>query len=200
MNAEMQAMYWRIQNNNDHSGQDAVSLLMPSDGSEPATLLPTEVSFCSRRSGRQDVDLKWSEDDSDLFLNLLERISNDDPSDDEGIVLDINDGIVQGIVQLVALARFQTPWPTDELVGEDINTVRDDVEVGDLVAVNTLYGYPMAIIVGMDSIDLTCVLLESIEKDGFSIVPDHSVIILNRNSALPNTFAASDTGEAETFH
>ena len=98
------------------------------------------------------------------------------------------------------MARFQTPWPTDELVAEDINTVRDEVVVGDLVAVNSLYGYPMAIVVGMDSIDLTCVLLEDIEKDGLSIVPDHSVIILNRNSALPNTFAASDTGEAEVFH
>lgn len=200
MNAEMQALYWRIQNNNDHSGQDAVSLLMPSEDGEPATVLPTEVNFCSRRSGIQAIDIKWSDDDSDLFLNLLDRISNDDPDDEDNIVLDINDSIVQGIIQLVALARFTTPWQLDDLADEDVNTVREEVEIGDLVAINTKHGHPMAIIVGMDSIDLTCILLEDIEKDGLSIVPDHSVIVVNRNSALPNTFAESDVGESETFH
>ena len=32
----------------------------------------------------------------------------------------------------MALARFKTPWPTDELVAEDINTEREELELGDL--------------------------------------------------------------------
>ena len=50
MFAEMQPLYWRIQNT-DATGFDAVSLLMPSADGEPATLFPTDVSICSRRSG-----------------------------------------------------------------------------------------------------------------------------------------------------
>jgi len=200
MNAEMQPLYWRIQNN-DNSGFDAVSLLMPAAEGEPATLVPTEVSFCSRRSGSQAVDVRWTEEDSDLFLSLLDRVSGDHAEEtDDSMVLDINDGVVQGIVQLVALARFKTPWPSDDLVAGDINTVREEVEIGDLVALHTHHGCPMAIIVGMDSIDLTCILLEDIEVDGVSIVPEHSVFVVNRSCALPPAFAESDSGEDAVLH
>ena len=89
MFAEMQPLYWRIQNT-DASGFDAVSLLMPSSDGEPATLFPTDVSFCSRRSGTQSVDLQWSDDDSDLFMTLLDRVEiPESDEDDEGLVLDI---------------------------------------------------------------------------------------------------------------
>ena len=198
MIAEMQPLYWRIQDT-DNSGLDAVSLLMPSNDGEPATVVPTDVSFCSRRSGNQAIDVRWSDDDSDLFLSLLERISNDDAEDD-GITLDINDGIVQGIVQLVALTRFKTPWPSDELVGRDINTEREETEIGDLVAVNTRYGFVMAIVVGMDSIDMTCVLLEEVCDGELCLVPDHSVVVVNREHVLPVAFADTDTGEGAVFH
>lgn len=202
MNAEMQALYWRIQNNLN-SGLDAVSLLMPAADGEPDTVMPTEVSYCSRRSGAaaKQFDVRWSDEDSDLFLSLLDRVSNpEDAEDDDGMVLDINDGVVQGIVQLVALARFKTPWPSDELVAGDINTVREELEIGDLVAVHTRYGSPMAIVVGQDSIDVTCILLEDIVREGRSIVPDHSVFVVNRCCVLPSAFAESDSGEAAVFH
>ena len=200
MNAEMQPLYWRLQNN-DNSGFDAVSLLMPAAEGEPATLVPTEVSFCSRRSGSQDVDVRWTEEDSDLFLQLLDRVSDDHADEtDEGVVLDINDGVVQGIVQLVALARFKTPWPSDELVAGGVNTVRDELEIGDLVGIHTHAATPMAIVVGMDSIDLTCILLEDIEVEGKSIVPEHSVFVINRDSALPPEFAESYTDEEAVLH
>ncbi|WP_370294092.1 hypothetical protein [Thalassolituus sp.] len=198
MIAEMQPLYWRIQDT-DNSGLDAVSLLMPANEGEPATVVPTDVSFCSRRSGNQAVDVRWSDDDSDLFLSLLERVSSEDAEDDS-IVLDINDGIVQGIVQLVALTRFKTPWPTDELVGDDINTERDETEIGDLVALNTRYGFVMGIVVGMDSIDMTCILLEDISDGDVCLVPDHSVLVFDRTNVLPIAFADTDTGEGATFH
>jgi len=198
MNAEMQPLYWRIQDTNN-TGLDAVSLLMPANEGEPATVVPTDVSFCSRRSGNQAVDVRWSDDDSDLFLSLLERVSHEDAEDD-GIVLDINDGIVQGIVQLVALTRFQTPWPTDELVGEDFITEREETEIGDLVALNTRHGFYTAIVVGMDSIDVTVVLLEDICDGGLCLVPDHSVLVIDRCSVLQIAFADTDTGEDAVFH
>ncbi len=200
MFAEMQPLYWRIQNK-DASGFDAVSLLMPSADGEPATLFPTDVSFCSRRSGAQSVDLRWSDDDSDLFMTLLDRVEIPDADDEEdGLVLDINDGVVQGIIQLVALARFKTPWPTDELVAEDINTEREELELGDLAAVNSLHGFATAIVVAMDSIDVTCILLEDISDDEQVLVPHHSLVVVNRTSIMPLAFAESDVGEGVIRH
>lgn len=200
MFAEMQPLYWRIQNT-DAAGFDAVSLLMPSADGEPATLFPTDVSICSKRSGKQSVDLQWSDDDSDLFMTLLDRVEIPEADDDDdGLVLDINDGVVQGIVQLVALARFKTPWPTDELVAEDINTEREEQELGDLVAINSLHGFATAIIVAMDSIDMTCILLEDISDQEQVLIPHHSLIVVNRTSVLPLTFAESDLGEGVTRH
>lgn len=202
MHAHMQPLYWRIQNT-EASEFHAVSLLMPATDDEPATVLPTDVSFCSHRKDKKDLDIKWSEDDSDLFMSLLERLSLnlEDDMDEEGLVLDINDELVQGIVQLVALARFKTPWPTDELVGGDINVVREELEVGDLIAINTLSGNYMGIIVAMDSIDVTCVLMEDIvSEDGQCLMPEHSLLVLNRHYALPLAFAENDLGEDATFH
>jgi len=43
-------------------------------------------------------------------------------------------------------------------------------------------------------------LLEDIEAEGVSIVPEHSVFAINRDSALPPAFAESDTGEDAVFH
>ena len=130
MNAEMQPLFWRIRDA-ESNGTEIVSLLMPSNADgEPASEFPVDVSFQSRRSNRHAVDIRWSDDDSDLFLSLLDRISDDDDGEEEGITLDINDGVVQGIVQLVALARFKTPWPSDDIVGEDFITEREETRVG----------------------------------------------------------------------
>jgi hypothetical protein len=200
MNAEMQPLFWRIRDA-ESNGTEIVSLLMPSNADgEPASEFPVDVCFQSRRSNRHAVDLRWSDDDSDLFLSLLDRISDDGDGEEEGITLDINDGVVQGIVQLVALARFKTPWPSDDIVGEDFITEREEFEIGDLVALNTRYGFVMAIVVGMDSIDMTCILLENIQDGDECLVPDHSVLIVNRAYALLPAFADSDTGEGAIIH
>lgn len=202
MFAEMQPLFWRIRDA-DTNGCDAVSLLMPSDDSgEPETEFPTDVAFLSRRRSSDIVDLKWSDDDSDLFLSLLERINppENELEDEDGITLDINDGVVQGIVQLVALARFQTPLPSDELMAADINTLRDELEVGDLVSLNTLHGYCLAIVIGLDSIDATCVLLEDVCDDAQILINDHSVLVVNRMSVVSAAFHRDDLGEEATFH
>jgi len=198
MNAEMQPLFWRISDQNK-SGFEAVSLLMPSgqSGETPAEF-PTEVSFRSNRSSTHPVDLRWSEEDSDLFMSLLDRLVEAEEGDD--IEVDISDSVIQGIVQLVALARFKTPWPTDELTGDDFITEREELEIGDLVALNTCHGFALAIIVGLDSIDATCVLMDSLMSGDELQVPDHSLLVINRHYVLSASFADSDVGEDAVFH
>ncbi|MAD46981.1 MAG: hypothetical protein CMI02_04710 [Oceanospirillaceae bacterium] len=198
MNAEMQPLFWRI-SDQDKSGFEAVSLLMPAGmaGEDPAEF-PTEVCFRSNRSTTHPVDLRWSEEDSDLFMNLLDRLM--DAEDGEDIEVDLSDSVIQGIVQLVALARFKTPWPTDELTGDDFITEREELEIGDLVALNTRFGFALAVIVGLDSIDATCVLMDSLMSGDELQVPDHSLLVINRHCVLPASFADSDLGEDAVFH
>lgn len=202
MFAEMQPLFWRIRDADTH-GQNAVSLLMPGDtAGEKETEFPTDVAFLAKQQNSQIVDLKWSDDDSDLFLSLLERVAlpESEMNEVDGITLDINDGVVQGIVQLVALARFQTPLPSDDLLGRDINTIRYELEVGDLVAVNTQYGFKLAIIIGLDSIDANCVLLDGIYDDEHLVVADHTILAVNRLSVLSAEFCDSDLGEDAVYH
>ena len=198
MNAEMQPLFWRI-SDQDKSGFEAVSLLMPAGmaGEDPAEF-PTEVCFRSNRSTTHPVDLRWSEEDSDLLMNLLDRLM--DAEDGEDIEVDLSDSVIQGIVQLVALARFKTPWPTDELTGDDFITEREELEIGDLVALNTRFGFALAVIVGLDSIDATCVLMDSLMSGDELQVPDHSLLVINRHCVLPASFADSDLGEDAVFH
>ena len=198
MSTEMQPLFWRI-SDQDHSGVEVVSLLMPAVTSDqdPAEF-PTDVSFRSNRTSTHPVDLRWSEEDSDLFMTLLDRLADEEL--ECAVELNLSDSVIQGIVQLVALARFKTPWPTDELTGDDFITEREELEMGDVVALNTRYGYPLAIIVGLDPVDATCILLDPVFSNGQVLIPDHSVLIVNRLSVLPATFADSDRGEEATHH
>lgn len=198
MSTEMQPLFWRISDQNK-SGFEAVSLLMPTGVSNEAPAeFPTEVSFPSNRSTTHPVDLRWSEEDADLFMTLLDRLADEELEGE--VELNLSDSVIQGIVQLVALARFKTPWPTDELTGDDFITEREELEMGDVVALNTRYGYPLAIIVGLDSVDATCILLDPLFSNSQVLIPDHSVLIVNRLSVLPATFADSDSGEEATHH
>ncbi|MDO6682246.1 MULTISPECIES: hypothetical protein [unclassified Oceanobacter] len=199
MNTEVMPLFWRIAEH-EKNGLEAVSLLMPApvSGEEPAEF-PTDVFFCSSREQKPPVDLRWSDEDSDLFMSLLDRVV--DVEENNEVTLDINDGIVQGIVQLVALARFKKPASTDDLVGEDFNTEREETEIGDLVALNTRYGYILAIVVGLDSIDTTCVLLESVEDEsGLTLAAENTLVVANRLSILSSRFADSDIGQGEVRH
>ncbi|WP_430459930.1 hypothetical protein ACQUQU_12015 [Thalassolituus sp. LLYu03] len=198
MNAEMQPLFWRI-SDQDKSGFEAVSLLMPANADgEEATEYPTEVSFRSNRSSTHPVDLRWSEEDSDLFMNLLDRLIEADAED--SIELDISDSVIQGIIQLVALVRFKSPWPTDELTGDDFITEREELEVGDLVSLNTRYGFTLAIVVGLDSIDATCVLMEAVADGEQVLIPDHSLLVINRHYVLSPAFSDEDMGDDAVYH
>jgi len=198
MNAEMQPLFWRI-SQTKQQGMNAVSLLMPGDSESQPAEFPTDVSFPSATVHSGPQDLRWSDEDSELFLDLVERVVETEDKFD--VELDLNDDVIQGIVQLVALKRFQTPWPLDELLAEDVITEREELEIGDLVALNTTIGKPLAIIVALDSIDATCILLDPIiNPAGDLLIPDHNVLMVNRLAVLPAAFAATDNGEGAIIH
>lgn len=188
MNAAMQTLYWRVANEKN-TELDAVSVLMPQEeagNSQVALEYPVDVSFKPSKQHSNPIDLRWSEEDVELFLALLNKVM---AFDQRNIELDIEDKTVQGIIHLVATARFQTPYPADEIEGDDFMTYRRELDVGDLVALNTHYGFVSAVIVDMDSIDATCILLdEVVDDDNDVILPGYQLLMINRSAVLPAEF------------
>jgi hypothetical protein len=204
MNAVLQPLFWRLANE-QNSDRDIVSVLMPrgEETDKVAIEYAIDVSFKPSTQHQNPIDLRWSEEDTELFMSLLQKVMN---VSDKDVELDIEDGMVQGLIHLVATARFHTPWPGDELEGEDFITYRREIEVGDLISVNTKYGFYSGVIVALDSIDASVVLLDDIVLEGSSatvdeqevIMPSHSLIMLNRVCVLPAEFA--EDVEAKTLH
>jgi hypothetical protein len=199
MNAVLQPLFWRLANEKN-TDMDVVSVLMPSgeEADKVAIEYAIDVSFKSSSKHQNPIDLRWSEEDSELFMSLLRKVMN---ISDKDVELDIEDGMVQGLIHLVATARFHTPWPGDDLEGDDFITYRQEIEVGDLVSINTKYGFYSAVIVALDSIDATCVLLDDIMATGSEkkvILPSHSLLMVNRVSVLTPDFA--EDVEATILH
>jgi len=196
MNAVLQPLFWRLANEHN-SDLDAVSVLMPrgEEADKVAIEYAIDVSFKPSTHHQNPIDLRWSEDDSELFMSLLRKVMN---ITDKDIELDIEDNMIQGLIHLVATARFHTPWPGDELEGEDFMTYRREIEVGDLISLNTIHGFFSGVIVALDSIDATVILLDDIitlesaempEEEQEVIMPSHSLLMLNRVCVLPAEFA-----------
>jgi hypothetical protein len=198
MNAAMQTLYWRVANEKN-TELDAVSVLMPqedSGSSQVALEYPVDVSFKPSKQHSNPIDLRWSEEDVELFLALLNKVMD---FDQRNIELDIEDRTIQGIIHLVATARFQTPYPADEIEGEDFITYRRELDVGDLVALNTHYGFVSAVIVDLDSIDATCILLdEVVDENDEVLLPGYQLLMMNRSAVLPAEFG--DEVEPEVLH
>lgn len=201
MSDVLQPLFWRLAN--DHNaGIDVVSVLMPHGrkSDKVAIEYAIDVSFKSSDHHTSPIDLCWSEEDSALFMNLLRKVLN---ITEKEVQLDIADNTVQGLIHLVATARFHTPRPGDEIEGEDFITYRKNLEVGDLIAVNTAYGFCSAVIVALDSIDATVILLDNLmntEEQGGPegideevVMPRNSLLMLNRVCILPPEFAAGIT-------
>lgn len=199
MNSVLLPLFWRVEND-QNTDFDVVSVLMPHGerADNIAIEYSIDVSFKSSGKHSKPIDLRWSEEDGELFMCLLRKIMH---VTEKSVELDIEDEVVQGLIQLVATARFHTPWPGHEFEGEDFNTYRSEIEVGDLVAINTLYGFYSAVIVALDSIDATVVTLEDITEEDSGqevIMPSHSLLMLNRVGVLPVEFA--EGSEATVLH
>lgn len=205
MSAVLQPLFWRLANE-QNSDMDMVSVLMPRGAEEEKVAIEyaIDVSFKPSTQHQSPIDLRWSEEDGELFMSLLKNVMN---IGDEHIELDIEDGMIQGLINLVATARFHTPWPVDDLEGEDFMTYRKEIEVGDFISLNTVYGFYSAVIVALDSIDATVVLLDDIiapetvdapEELQDVIMPSHRLLMLNRVCVLPAGFA--EDVEATLLH
>jgi hypothetical protein len=205
MSAVLQPLFWRLANE-QNSDMDMVSVLMPRGAEEEKVAIEyaIDVSFKPSTKHQSPIDLRWSEEDSELFMCLLQKVMN---IGDKHIELDIEDSMIQGLINLVATARFHTPWPGDDLEGEDFITYRTEIEVGDFISLNTIYGFYSAVIVALDSIDATVVLLDDIISAETADAPEelqdvimhsHSLLMLNRVCILPAEFA--DDVEASVLH
>ncbi|MFT6113085.1 MAG: hypothetical protein ACJA10_000009 [Oleispira sp.] len=205
MSAVLQPLFWRLANE-QNSDMDIVSVLMPRGAEEERVAIEyaIDVTFKPSAQHQSPIDLRWSEEDSELFVSLLQKVMN---IGDKHIELDIEDNMIQSLIHLVATARFHTPWPGDELEGEDFMTYRKEIEVGDLVSLNTIYGFYSAVVVALDSIDATVVLLDDImapeafrehEEQQDVIMPSHSLLMLNRVCVLQAEFA--EDVEATVLH
>ena len=205
MSAVLQPLFWRLANE-QNSDMDIVSVLMPRGAEEEKVAIEyaIDVSFKPSTQHQSPIDLRWSEEDSELFMSLLHNVMD---IGDQHIELDIEDGMIQGLINLVATARFHTPWPGDDLEGEDFLTYRKEIEVGDFISLNTIYGFYSAVVVALDSIDATVVLLDDIiapetmdapEELQDVIMPSHSLLMLNRVCVLPAEFA--EDVEATLLH
>lgn len=201
MSAVLQPLFWRLANE-QNSDLDIVSVLMPRGAEEEKVAIEyaIDVSFKPSTQHQNPIDLRWSEEDSELFMSLLQKVMD---IGDKHIELDIEDSMIQGLINLVATARFHTPWPGDDLEGEDFITYRTEIEVGDFISLNTIYGFYSAVIVALDSIDATVILLDDIispetadapEELQDVIMPSHSLLMLNRVCVLPAEFSEDVEG------
>jgi len=194
MDTDVSPLFWRIRNN-EQAGQEAISLLMPMPGEEKLAEFPTSVSVVPETqttSQDQPLDVRWSDEDTDLFMSLLDRVM-DLPESPEW-VLDITDELVQGIVQLVALVRFKHPRNTEQMLGRDINVPREELDVGDLVAINTRHGFFLAIIVKLDSLDAICILLDPVlDQNDNTLLAESSVLQVSRMAILPSMYCDSES-------
>ena len=198
MSRDMQPLFWRI-NEQDHQGMEAVSLLMPTNNTDnTAVELPTSVHLRTKGQASYPLDLSWTSEDQELFMSLLEH--NNGKELEGNIELDLTDEKVWNLIQLVALSRFKAPLPIDDMLGDDFICERKELSVGDLIAINTQHGYPLAVVVGLDSIDATCVLLDDITHQEQVKVQKYSLLMVNRLSALPAEFAETTTQDGAVLH
>lgn len=197
MSIQMQPLFWRI-GDTQSNGRGALSLLMPHHlGSRTATELPINLSFQASLEHAGPKDLRWSESDVELFMALLQQKRQGHQLDDalHGMIVQIQFDLTFELV----LARFQTAVNVDAELAEDLNTVREELEVGALVAVNDGQSFPLAVVVMLDSIEAQCILLEPLVTRTQTLA-DGSLVMLSRLAALPAHFAQSSQGSDTTKH
>lgn len=201
MNAALPQMYWRV-NCNLEPGYNCVSLLLPTSVAGQAREYPIELLLrTSRKPSAMNIkDLEWSEQDNHLFMSLLSQVME---SNKETLEVNMQDEVIQEFVHLVATARFQVPLPAVEYEGDDINAQRFELELGDIVSLNTCHGFISAVITDLDSIDATCVIFDDIidkEEDEILIEASSSVVI-SRLCVLHEDFAErQEAGALQSIH
>jgi hypothetical protein len=179
------------------TGVEQVNVVMPEldAHSQHEILLSTDIP--SPHACEEDIG--WTDDDISLFHELLSKMLGIDV--DGTTTLDLSDSDVVDVLHVVAAAHFINPCDGSGYLAEDISTVMSELDIGDLVAINTQEGYKSCIICALDSIDATCVLLESIEvSDERRELDVYDTLVVNKHSILPAEFGNVVPGKECTVH
>ena len=182
---------WRLADI-EGTGTDQVNIVMPElDGLQPKEiLLPTDIPSPHPTA----MDLRWTL--FFLLLNKMLELNVEGPHP-----LDLTDEGVIDVLHVVAAARFITPLPAEDLLAEDISTVLQEVDVGDIVAIHCHDGFKSAVIIALDSIDATCVLLDPIDgHEEFFDFDVYDTLIINKHNLLPGEFGNVVAGSDSVLH
>ncbi len=179
------------------TGVEQVNVVMPELDvhSQHEILLSTDIP--SPHASVEDIG--WTDDDISLFHILLSKMLDIDV--DGSTTLDLSDSDVVDVLHVVAAAHFIHPCNSDGLLVDDIATVMSELDIGDLAAINTPAGYKSCIICALDSIEATCVLLESIEGgDEGRELDVYDTLVVNKHSILPAEFGNVVPGKECVIH
>ena len=191
--AVKQPLRWRIADVQG-TGMDHVNVVMPetSPQSNHEILLATDIPSPLQSS----MDIKWSEEDAYLFQMLLDKMLDLNGMD----TLEIENPEVVDVLHIVAAAHFLPPVDADYYLEDDLSTVLHEVDVGDLVAINTQAGFKSAVIAELDSIEAVCVLIEPLEVEGQEDLDVYDTLVVNKHSLLPAEFGNVIPGEEAVIH
>lgn len=182
------SLYWRLTHNSQLNSAH-VSLLMPSQDKQPSEEIPTNLNLAPLKKHLKPIDIKWSDEDQQLFFELLGRINDGE----EEQVLDLKESYLQEIIHWVAIKRFNSPASFELFEGEILQAERIELEVGDIVAVHTCYGFSLGLILTLNSIDADCILLDGLYCEEKEILPEKSLINVSRLCLLPPEYAEEDS-------
>lgn len=212
------SIFWRLTDQSDE-GSDAVSVVLTNSRRQALAevAVDNETDSALRHSDTQPetIDIEWDKRDLELFLTLLRNTVSqetesvypqqaDQAQEVQQIELDLNDDSVVHILQIVAAARFATPYPAEPVINAKRSLIASvpPCSVGELISIDTIDGLKPGVVVAEDDGELHCVLLDEITSPaGDNIRFDrHDIIILKRELALPGSFTHLQPGRSETIH
>lgn len=177
-------------------GVEFVNVVMPEQDplSNKEILLSTDIPSPLNSS----MDIRWSDEDIDLFQILLFKML--DICDLENEQLGLNQPELVDVLHIVAAAHFIEPIDAEIFLAEDISTIHMEVDLGDLISVHTKDGFKTAIVADLDSIEAVCVLLEPLEIDGEDVLDIYDTFVVNKHNILPPEFGNVLPGDEAVIH
>lgn len=184
------SLYWRLTHNVKLNSAH-VSILMPAKNKQQKSEeIPTNINLAPLKKHLKPIDIKWSDEDEKLFFELLGHM---DDTEEQELVLDLKESYLQEIIHWVAIKRFNSPTCFELFEGEILQTERIELEVGDIIAVNTRYGFSLGVILTLNSIDADCILLDGLYENNKEVLPEKSLINVSRLCLLPPEYAEEDS-------
>jgi hypothetical protein len=186
---------WRLADI-EGTGIEFVNIVMPELDplSNQEILLSTDIPSPLNST----MDISWSDEDLDLFQTLLYKML--DVTDTDSDQLELNKPELVDVLHIVAAAHFIEPMDADEFLAQDIPAILGELDLGDLVCVNTRGGFKTAVIADIDSIEAVCVLLEPLEIDGEDVLDIYDTFVVNKHNILPPEFGNVLPGDEATIH